>query len=98
MASGEEERRSLASVRDILLAVATVIPLTASVVSGAATLGNTRGLPTQGALVYASVLAHLRAYSDRGPDRRREEAPTTFKSPDRGSWGRITGASVSGRR
>lgn len=66
VASGEEERRALATVRDRLLAVATAVPITASVVREAATLENTRGLPTQDAHVYASVLAHLRDSADRG--------------------------------
>ena len=82
VASGEEERRSLASVRDRLLAVATAIPLTAPIVAEVAPLENTRGLPTQDALVYASVLAHLRGSADRGPHCFVTRNPGDFDDPD----------------
>ena len=82
VASGEEERRALRSVIDRMLAAATTIPLTATVIREAAALENTRGLPPQDALVYASVLSHLRGSFALGPHCFVTRNPADFDDPD----------------
>jgi predicted nucleic acid-binding protein len=59
--SDREDRRRLESNLRTLLSVASVIPLDATVVADAFGLQRSRGLSPPDALVYSSVLAHLRA-------------------------------------
>lgn len=58
--SSREDRGRLGSVLRMLLSVATVIPLTAPVIVEAFDLQRSRGLSPPDALVYSSVLSHLR--------------------------------------
>ncbi len=58
--SGREDRRRLESVLKMLLSEATVIPLTAPVVTEAFDLQRSRGLSFPDTLVYSSALSHLR--------------------------------------
>ena len=63
MGSIEEETERLAQTMENLLAVASVIPLDASVVALAAQCRSQHALPAQDAAVYASVLRHLQTES-----------------------------------
>lgn len=75
--SGWEDRGRLESVLETLLSVAAVIPLTAPVVAEAFDLQHSRGLSPPDALVYSSILSHLR--SSASPQR----APNCFLTRDR---------------
>jgi predicted nucleic acid-binding protein len=57
--SNEEERQRFAAHRDRLLSVATIIPLTAEILSRAAIFEETYDLEPQDAIVFTSVVHHL---------------------------------------
>ena len=58
--SADEEAKRLEGVRSHLLQVAEVIPLEASLLAAATQYQRTHGLSPQDALVYASILLHLK--------------------------------------
>ncbi|MDA0866451.1 MAG: PIN domain-containing protein, partial [Cyanobacteria bacterium] len=58
--SNEEERHRFIQCRDRLLKVGEVVVLNANILSEAASHENTYDLTPQDALVYASVITHLR--------------------------------------
>jgi len=57
---GSEERQRFAVIRDRLLQSAEVIPLDAAVLASAATCERQFGLSPQDALVFASIVQHLK--------------------------------------
>jgi predicted nucleic acid-binding protein len=63
--SADEEAKRLEGVRARLLQVAEVIPLEVSILTAAIQYQRTHGLDPQDALVYATVLLHLKQY--QGP-------------------------------
>jgi predicted nucleic acid-binding protein len=63
--SADEEAKRLEGVRARLLQVAEVIPLEVSILTAANQYQRTHGLDPQDALVYATVLLHLKQY--QGP-------------------------------
>jgi predicted nucleic acid-binding protein len=73
--SGREDRRRLETILKTLLSVVTVIPLTADIVAEAFDLQRSRGLSPPDALVYSSVLSHLRSSTPR-------RAPSCFVTRD----------------
>jgi predicted nucleic acid-binding protein len=62
--SGEEERTRLHSVLNRILAIASVIPLTSAVLAEAVKAESSFSLSPQDAVVYASVLHHLKGTSE----------------------------------
>jgi predicted nucleic acid-binding protein len=60
--SNEEEKQRFIRYRDRLLSIAEIIPLTIDVLREAATHESPYDLTPQDALVYASVIAHLRQH------------------------------------
>ncbi|MBD2095449.1 DUF4935 domain-containing protein [Trichocoleus sp. FACHB-591] len=60
--SNEEERQRFVQCRERFLKVGEVIALTADILSEAASCENTYDLTPQDALVYASVMSHLRCH------------------------------------
>src|SRR6266446_7793342 len=58
--SNEEEKQRFVRYRDRLLGIAEIIPLTIDILREAATHESPYDLTPQDALVYASVIAHLR--------------------------------------
>lgn len=60
--SNEEERQRFSQYRQYLLRMAEIISLTAGVLDEAATCEATYGLKPQDAVIYASVISHLRCY------------------------------------
>jgi predicted nucleic acid-binding protein len=63
--SADEEAKCLEEVRSRLLQVAEVIPLEVTILTATTQYQHTHGLSPQDALVYTSVLWHLRQY--QGP-------------------------------
>ena len=64
--SNREDRGRLDSVLKTLLSAAGVIPTTGAVIAEAFDLQRSRGLSPPDALVYASVLSHLRSAAPQG--------------------------------
>ena len=60
--SNEEEQRRFTQYRDRLLKSAEVVPLTTNILAEAATYEEPYDLTPQDALVYTSVITHLRQY------------------------------------
>lgn len=63
--SNEEEQERFAQCREQLLNIGTVVALTADILVEAASCGAIYDLEPQDALVYASVISHLRDYQPR---------------------------------
>ncbi|MGI2904767.1 PIN domain-containing protein [Tolypothrix sp. VBCCA 56010] len=61
--SNEEERKRFVEYRERLLKIAQIIPLTADILTEAAACESPYDLSPQDALVYASVITHLRQRS-----------------------------------
>lgn len=61
--SNEEEKQRFVQFRDGLLGIAEIVPLTADIVRTAAAYETPLDLSPQDALVYASVVAHLRQHN-----------------------------------
>ena len=61
--SNEEEQQRFLHYRDRILAVAEVVPLTANILALAASIEKPYNLAPQDALVYTSVLNHLRQHA-----------------------------------
>jgi predicted nucleic acid-binding protein len=60
--SNEEERHRFIQCRERLLKIGEIVPLTADILNVAASYETKYDLTPQDALVYASVIAHLRRY------------------------------------
>lgn len=60
--SNEEESKRFAVYRERLLTISEIIPLTAPILSDAIDAETALDLPAQDALVYASIMSHLRQH------------------------------------